>query len=784
MVRARIDRVGVLGAGIMGTGIACHLANAGAEVVLLDIPPPDGKGGRNAFAIRAMELALKANPKPLFHPTRAERIAVGNLEDDLQKLSSCQWVVEAVKEDLGVKRALFARVEEVIGPDTIVSSNTSGIPLAAMVEGRSEAFRKHFLITHFFNPVRYMKLLEIISGPGTDPKAVEILATYVSDTLGKGVVYAKDTPNFIANRIGTYGMMRVMNEMDAQDATIEEIDAIFSRPLGRPKSAVFNTGDLVGIDLLLAVAQHCHEGLPNDPQRAIYETPEWVKDLVRRGQLGRKTPDKGGFFKKADKTPDNPKGLVVWDRKTQAYRPSGKIRIDSLGAAKSIDDLGERLRTVVFANDRAGRIAWPCIRDTLLYSARLLGEIADDVHSIDNAMKWGFAWDSGPFETWDLLGFRKVVEKMKADGATLPAWVAKAYDAGAQSIYGSQPAAFATDPRRASLADRKKAGAKIIKSNFGASLVDLGDEVAALELHTKANAIDADVGQMLVDSIDWAESNGRGLVIYNEGDNFSVGANLMVIYLLAQQKDWVQLEAAVNQLQQALQRIRYARVPVVAAPHQMALGGGCEICLAAGSGAGLVPTAELYMGLVEVGVGVIPAAGGVTNSVFGAMERITEGAELDPLPILGQVFKQIATAQVATSAEEARALGYVPLTARISMDRRRQLHDAKQLVIGLFESGYRPPLSRSFKLPGESGIATMGTMVRSMVAGGYATEHDAKISMGLAKVVCGGAAGHTRKVTEQQMLDLEREVFLSLAGEEKSQARMASILTTNKPLRN
>ncbi len=785
MVRARIDRVGVLGAGIMGTGIACHLANAGVEVVLLDIPPPDGKGGRNAFATRAIELALKTNPKPFFHPSRADRITVGNLEDDLGKLSGCQWVVEAVKEDLAVKQKLFARVEAVTGSDTIVTSNTSGIPLAAMVEGRSDAFKKRFFITHFFNPVRYMKLLEIISGPNTDPNAVAMLDAFVSDALGKGVVYGKDTPNFIANRIGTYGMMRVMKEMEAQDASIEEIDAIFSRPLGRPKSAVFNTGDLVGIDLLLAVAEHCHEGLPSDPEREIYATPAWVKDLVARGQLGRKTPDKGGFFRKAEKTSDNPKGLVVWDRKTQSYRNMAKIRIDSLGAAKNLDGLGERLNAVVFADDRAGKIAWPCTRDTLLYAARLLGEIADDVSSIDNAMKWGFSWDTGPFETWDLLGFRKVVEKMKADGCAVPQWIEKLYASGADSIYGSLAAsAKDQDPRRRSLATRKKDGAATIKGNFGASLVDIGDGVAALEFHTKANAIDADIGTMLEEGISWAEQNGRGLVIYNEGENFSVGANLMVIYLYAQQKDWAQLEAAVNQLQQVMQRIRYARVPVIAAPHQMALGGGCEICLAAGSGAGLVPTGELYMGLVEAGVGVIPAAGGVTNSVFGAMEKIPEGVEVDSLQFVGQVFKQIATAQVATSAEEARAMGYVPLSARISMDRRRQLHDAKHLAIGLFASGYRPPVPRAFKLPGESGIATLNTMVRSMVSSGHATEHDAKIAVGLAKVACGGASGHARKVTEQQMLDLEREVFLSLAGEEKSQARMASILTSNKPLRN
>jgi 3-hydroxyacyl-CoA dehydrogenase len=786
MLSRSFDRVAVLGAGIMGTGIACHLANAGVRVLLLDIPPPDGKGGRNAFAERSLQAALKSKPAALFHPSRAGLIEVGNLEDDLEKLAGCQWVVEAIKEDLALKQKLFARVEAIVKPGTIVSSNTSGIPLAMLVDGRGEAFKKSFLITHFFNPVRYMRLLELVAGPATDPAIVQRLQAFAEDVLGKGVVHAKDTPNFVANRIGTYGMMRVMKEMVAQSASIEEIDAIFGKALGRPKSAVFRTADLVGLDTFSYVAKGCYDNLPNDPERELYVLPEWLKAMIAAGQLGNKTQK--GFYKKGEKTPENPKGVEGWDWKEGRYRVGPKVRIESLGKAKEIEDLGERMRTVAFADDRAGHIAWPVLRDSLLYTARLLGEIADDIRAIDDGMRWGFAWDMGPFEAWDALGFRQVVEKMKADGAAIPAWVLRAYDGGHASLYAALEAEGKVPPipaKRLSLKARKAAGAKVVLQNDGATLTDVGDQVFALEFHSKANSLDADIAKLLVDAPAWVEANdGRGLVIYNEGEHFSVGANLMLIFMLAQSQDWKQLEEAVRVFQNTMQGLRYAKVPVVAAPHGMALGGGCEVCLATGYAAGLRPTAELYMGLVEVGVGVIPGAGGTMNALFGLLEGVPEGAEIDPFPVTAQVFKQIATAQVGTSVEESRALGYVPRKAQVSMDRRRQLHDAKQMVIGLSEAGYAPPTPRAFKLSGESGIATLKTSVRAMVQSGMATEHDAKIVGKLAHVLCGGKAGHTRAVTEQEVLDLEREAFLSLAGEEKSLARMQSILMTNKPLRN
>ena len=766
----------------MGTGIACHMANAGLEVILLDIVPPDGKGGRNAFAERALQLAAKGKPSPIYSKARFDLITVGNLEDDLDKLSTCQWVVEAVKEDLDIKRALFERVEAVTSDDTIISSNTSGLPLAQMIEGRSDAFRRRFLITHFFNPVRYMKLLELVAGPHTDKIVLKRMASFAEDVLGKGIVWAKDTPNFIANRIGTYAMMRCLKEMDEQGASIETIDAIFGRPLGRPASAVFRTADVVGLDLLCAVSEHCYEGLPNDSERDLYKPPAWLEKMVADGQLGRKSG--AGFYRKTDKSEANPKGLDAWDHREGEYKPLAKVRIDSLGVAKNIDDLAKRMKTVTFADDDAGKIAWPVMRDTLAYAAKLVGEIADDLVSIDNGLKWGFGWDVGPFQTWDMLGFEDVAQRMDAEGVALPDWVKKLRDDKRTSIYAGASEIGKKDNRRVDLATLKSRGAKIVKTNSGASLVDIGEGVFNLEFHTKGNAIDADITSMLVDSIDYVEQQGRGLVIYNEGEHFSFGANLMLIFMLIQQKQWDQVEKASQMLQEGVQRIRYARVPVVAAPHNMALGGGCEIVLAAASAAGVQPSAELYTGLVEVGVGLIPGAGGTVNTLFGMMERLPEGAQIDSMAVVAQAFQQIALAKVSTSAEEAKGYGYVPKGSTVTMDRRRQLNDAKWKVVGLAEAGYRPPVRRAFRLPGESGIATLQLMVKSMVQAGQASEHDALIAGKLANVLCGGAAGHTHDVTEQQLLDLEREAFVSLCGEAKSQERISHMLMKNKPLRN
>ncbi len=785
MAHSSIDRVGVLGAGIMGTGIACHLANAGKDVILLDIPPPDGKGGRNAFAEGALKKALKAKPAPLFHKDLVNRITVGNLEDDLEKLADCQWVVEAVKEDIGIKRSLFERLEKVVPADAIISSNTSGLRLADMVEGRNDQFKKQFMITHFFNPVRYMALLELIAGPDTDPEVLKRMEAFSEDTLGKGVVWGKDTPNFIANRIGIYGWLRAVREMEKVESSIEEMDAIFGPPLGRPKSALFRTADVVGLELVAAVAQHAYDLLVDDTDRDTWKIPSWYADMIEKGMYGAKSG--GGFYKKTKKSDENKKGLLAWDWKASEYKPLAKVRIPSLGVARNQDDLVQRLKTVVFADDRAGQIAWPVTRDTMLYTANLLGEIADTEADIDNGVRWGFAWDIGVFETWDALGFEDVCKKMEDDGCTLPKWIQDRRAAG-KTIYGDGglgEVGAKKDERRASLETRKARGAKVVKSNSGASLVDIGDDIYALEFHTKGNAIDGDITTMLTEGLEWVEGNGKGLVLYNEGEHFSFGANLMLIFMLAQAKDWAQVETASEMLQKAVQRIRYASVPVIAAPHGMALGGGCEVVLAAASGAGARPHAELYTGLVEVGVGLIPAGGGCTNSLFGMMEKVPKGVQIDRLQLVGEVFQQIALAKVSTSAVEARRLGYLGnKDLGISLDRRRQLHDAKALALGMANGGYRAPEPRTAKLPGESGIATLKLMVRSLVQGGQASEHDALIAGKVAHILCGGNSGHTHECTEQEILDLEREAFVSLCGEEKSQARIQQMLTTNKPLRN
>jgi 3-hydroxyacyl-CoA dehydrogenase len=776
-------RVGVLGAGVMGTGIACHFANAGLEVLLLDIPPPDGKGGRNAFAERALQAALKSEPKPLFHPSRIDLIKVGNLEDDLGRLKDADWVVEAVKEDLDVKRALFARLEAATGDRTIITSNTSGLPLAKMTEGRSAAFKKRFFITHFFNPPRYMKLLELIQGPQTDPELYAKVMAYAEEGLGKGVVAAKDTPNFIANRIGTYGMLRIFKEMTAQKASIEEIDAVFGESMGRPKSAVFRTADVVGLDTLSHVAQNCYDNLSSDPERDIYRPPEFLLEMVKAGRLGAKSG--GGFYKKTKKTDANPEGLDAWDLGANAYRPLQKVRLESLGKARKLESVGDKIKTVVFAEDRAGQIAWPVMRDSLAYAAARIPEIADSVEAVDQAMRWGFGWDLGPFETWDALGFEAVAARMDKDGLKLPAWVQKMRAEKKTGFYAEGASAGrAKDARHMDLAMVRGRKGAVVAENTGAALHDVGDGIFAVEFHTKGNALDGDIVEMLHKGIEHAEAHGKGVVIYNDGQQFSFGANIMLIYMLAQSGDWKQLEQAGAMFQGLMQRIRYARVPVVAAPFGRTLGGGCEVCLAAGSAAGIRPHSELYMGLVEVGVGLLPGAGGTVNSLFGLLERVPESVEVDPLPFVAQVFKQIALAQVSLSVEEARAMGYVPPNAQVTFDRRLLLHDAKAMTLGLAEAGYRPPVPRAFRLPGESGMATLATSVRSMVQTGLASEHDAVIANKIARVLCGGPAGHTKKVTEQEMLDLEREAFLSLCGEAKSQERIAHMLNTNKPLRN
>jgi 3-hydroxyacyl-CoA dehydrogenase len=785
-----IRRAGVIGAGVMGSGIAAHLANAGVEVILLDIVPPSltdaekkDRAARNRFSAGGLDKALKSRPAAFFHKSNAKLVTVGNTEDDLGKMEACDLVIEAVLEKLDVKQALFTKLEKIVKPTTIVASNTSGLRIANMMEGRSEQFRKNFLVMHFFNPVRYMKLLELVAGPDTDPKTLERVKKFGEDQLGKGIVFGKDTPNFIGNRIGAHAMMATMHMMLEDGLSPEDVDNITGIPMGHPKSASFRTADLVGLDTFAHVASNCYSSLPNDEDRNVFEIPAFVKAMVEKKLLGDKT--KGGFYKRVGKD------IQTFDPKTLDYRAKGgdDAIAKSTKAISKIEDVRERVKKLASDEGAAGKFAWKVLSRSLAYSARRLGEISDDPKAVDDAMKWGYNWELGPFETWDALGFVETYERMKKDGIALPAWVETMKSKGAQGFYKdgavwdhtrNEYIAREEDPRYATLQIMRRGQAPVLK-NDGAEAWDLGDGVLGLTFKTKANSLDPDVIKMLGEAVERAEHDFKAMVIANEGEHFSVGANLFLVAMAAGNKEWDQIRSMVKGLQANMQKVKYSRVPVVAAPYGMALGGGLEVCLPC---AGVQAAAETYAGLVEVGVGLLPGGGGNLNLLWRALEGIPEGANMNTLELVTQTFKNIALAKVATSAVEAKAFGYFRWTDGVSFDRARQLTEAKARALGLANAGYHPPTPKSYVLPGDSGIATLSMMVDTLVAGGYASEHDAKIARKVAEVLCGGRGGSAREVTEQEMLDLEAEAFVSLTGEPKSQERMQYMLMNNKPLRN
>jgi 3-hydroxyacyl-CoA dehydrogenase len=799
-----IRRAAVIGAGVMGSGIAAHLANAGVQVLLMDIVPPDlaaapgpsdaakksDRAARNRFASSGLDKALKARPAAFFHKDNARLVTIGNVEDDLEKVRDCDLVVEAIIELLEPKRALFAKLEKIVGPDCVVASNTSGLRIAEMMQGRSDSFRQRFLVMHFFNPVRYMKLLELVAGPDTSAETLDRVRRFGEDALGKGIVFGKDTPNFVGNRIGVHAMMTAIHLMLAEGLTPEDVDAITGEPMAHPKSASFRTADLVGVDTLVHVAENCFAALPNDEDRKIFEVPDYIRGMVEKKILGDKTKSTGGFYRR---TPDGQ--VETLDPKTLAYRARGgdkEIRNVTKELAK-VEEPRERVRKLVDAPGKTGEFAWKAISRSLAYAARRIGEIADSVVAIDDAMKWGYNWELGPFETWDALGFEKVVDRMKKDGVALPPSIDKMRSSGAKSFYtgqGTDQRVFdllkgqyverEVDPRTATLTVLRK-GAKPVLKNDGAEAWDLGDGVLGLTFKTKANSIDPDVIKMIHDSVAKAESDFRALVVANEGEHFCVGANLFLVVMASSQKEWGQIRDMVKGFQLACQRMKYARVPVVAAPYGMTLGGGLEVCLGAGH---VQAAAETYAGLVEVGVGLVPGGGGTMNLLWRALERLPDGANVDTYALVTQVFKNVALARVATSAEEAQAFGYFGRGEGVSFDRARQVTEAKARAIGLAASGYHPPSPRAYVLPGESGIATLSMMIGTLVEAGQASAHDAKIATKLAELVCGGVSGSSHEVTEDEMLELEREAFISLCGEPKSQERMQHMLMQNKPLRN
>jgi 3-hydroxyacyl-CoA dehydrogenase len=787
-----IRRTAVIGAGVMGSGIAAHFANAGLEVLLLDIVPPNladadkgNKAKRDAFAAGGLEKALKSRPAAFFHKDNARLVTTGNVEDDLDKLKDCDLVIEAIIEKVEAKQALFEKLEKIVPEHCIVASNTSGLRISEMTKGRSDNFKKHFLVLHFFNPVRYMKLLEIVAGPEADKNVVAHCVRFAEDTLGKGVVFGKDTPNFVGNRIGAHAMMATIHQMLEDGLAPEDVDNITGAPMAHPKSASFRTADLVGLDTFAHVADNCFNSLTEDEDRKVFEVPAYIRKMVEKKQLGDKT--KGGFFKRgADKQ------ISTLDPKTGEYRAKGgdeSIKAATKGLSK-IEDPRERVKKLVADQGKAGDFARKVLYKSLAYSARRIGEIADSVVAIDDAMKWGYNWELGPFEVWDALGFAETADAMEKAGHKLPDSIKKMKASGATSFYSKDGKVFdllkgayvaqKQDPRYATLPILRK-GDKPVLKNDGAEAWDLGDGVLGLTFKTKANSIDPDVISMIGQAVEKAETDFRAMVIANEGEHFCVGANLLLVVMSASQGQFDQIGQMVKGYQYATQRMKYARVPVVAAPYGMTLGGGLELCMGAGH---VQAAAETYSGLVEVGVGLIPGGAGTLNMLWRALEGIPEGANVSSYELVTQTFKNIALVKIATSAEEAKSLGYFRRTDGISFDRARQVVDAKARAIGLATSNYHPPTPRAYRLPGESGIATLGMMVDTLVAGGYASEHDAKIARKLAVVLCGGVGGAARDVTEDEILDLEREAFLSLCGEPKSQERMQYMLMNNKPLRN
>jgi 3-hydroxyacyl-CoA dehydrogenase len=773
----------------MGSGIMAHFANAGIDVVMLDIVPPGlseeekkNPAKRNAFAAGGLQGALKAKPAAFFHKTYARRVTIGNLEDEIELLKGCDLVIEAIIENIDIKRSLFQKLENTLEEDTVIASNTSGLRIADMLEGRSEAFRKNFLVMHFFNPVRYMKLLELVAGEETDPNVMERMKAFGEDQLGKGIVIGKDTPNFVGNRIGCYSMSLTMNEMLEAGLTPEDVDAITGPPMGHPKSASYRTADMVGLDTFKHVSDNCHAALPGDPEREVFKLPEFVNVMVERKLLGNKT--KGGFYKKTKE------GIQTFDPVELEYRPkAGDPEIKKF--CKSLKGSpAKRVKALVENDGPAGKFAWNVLSRTLVYSASKIPEITDRVEDVDNAMKWGYNWDLGPFETWDAIGFKTAYDRMKADGLPVPESVDRMAASGAESFYTDDGRVYDLvkgeyvprdiDPRNATLTIMRQGNAPVFE-NRGSEAWDLGDGILGLTFTTKANSIDDTVVEGLSAATDIAERDFRGMVIYNQGDHFCVGANLFAVVMAAQQKAWEQLGATISGLQGALQRTKYSTVPVVAAPFGMTVGGGFEVCMGADA---VQAAAETYVGLVEVGVGLLPGGAGNMNMLWRALEGIPDGTEVDTLPFVSRTFQNIAMARVATGAGEAREFGYFRKTDGISFDKARLLTEAKARALGMAEAGYHPPPRRAYRLPGESGIATLEMMIDSLVAGGYASEHDALIARKVAHVLCGGPSGHAHEVTEEQMLELEREAFISLCGEPKSQERMQHMLTTNKPLRN
>lgn len=793
----QINRVAVLGAGVMGATIAAHLANAGIQVLLLDMVPDglnesEAAAGltladsrvRNRSAAAGRDGLLTMKPAPLFLPEYAAAIEIGTFDDDIRRLRECDWVIEVVVENMAIKKQLL--VEKVVPnlkEGAILSTNTSGLSVNAMAECLPENVRKHFLVTHFFNPPRYMRLLEIVPCTSTDAAVVAYMADFIARRLGKGIVYAKDTPNFIANRIGVYAICNCVRTMMEMGMTVEEVDAVAGPATARPRSAAFRTADLVGIDTLRHVAVNSHELLTADEERDIFSLPAFVGEMVAKGLLGNKS--KQGFFKKVKG--EKGQEFFYYDYTTGEYVPSRRPAFASIEAAKGIDDPARRLKTLIAADDKAARFAWTNLRDTLIYTFNRIPEIADDIVNIDNAMKWGFNWELGPFEMLDAIGVPYFVERAEKDGVAVPAALKDlerfySFESGTQLYYSVTDRRHYPVPYKethVSLAVLKKTGREVEK-NSGASVIDLGDGVFCLEFHTKMNAIGGEILAMVHKAIRRTEEEGVGLVIANEGALFSAGANLMLLVMAIAEGAFDEIAMTVKSFQKAMMAIKYSKVPVVAAPHNMVMGGGCEACLHADA---IVPHAETYMGLVELGVGLLPAGGGTKEMAVRAI-KLAEEYNMDATPFLFKNYMNIALAKVSMSAAELAPMGFMRQGDAIAMDIDKRIHDAKLKAISLAAT-YRPgrPLT-GLKAPGRGVAASIRSQLWNMRQGGFISEYDQYLAGVVADVITGGDVPAGTLITEEYLLDLEREAFVKLCGQKKTLERIQHMLKKGKPLRN
>ncbi len=796
-----IKKVAILGSGVMGSRIACHFANIGAEVLLLDIVPKEPndaekakgltlehKAVRNRIVNEALQTAIKTNPAPLYDKAFESRISTGNFDDHLKDIAQYDWVMEVVVENLDIKKSLFEKVEKFRKPGTLITSNTSGIPIHLMIEGRSEDFQKHFCGTHFFNPPRYLRLFEIIPTPKTDPAVVDFLTHYADLILGKTPVICKDTPAFIANRVGIYGIMETLYATIELGLTVEEVDKLTGPVIGRPKSATFRTGDVVGLDTLIKVANNLYAGLPNDEAKDMFKLPELLVKMDEKKWYGDKT--KQGFYKKVSGEGGKSEILSL-NLNTLEYGPQAKAKFATLEQTKTIDNLKDRFKVLLAGQDKAGEFYRKTFFGLFKYVSNRIPEISDELFRIDAAMSAGFGWAIGPFETWDAVGVEKTVKKMEEAGRKPAQWVYDMLAAGNKSFYKVENGlrkyydipskSYKVIPGTESfiILDNLREN-KIVWENSGATLFDLGDGILNLEFHTKMNTLGGEVVEGINKAISIAEKDFQGLVIANQGENFSAGANLALVFMYAIEQEWDEIDFMVRSFQNTMMRVRYSGIPVVVAPHALALGGGCEITLHADR---VVAHAETYIGLVEFGVGLIPAGGGSKEFTVRTSDSFEDG-DLQ-LNNLRNAYMNIATAKVATSAHEAKQMNILRRGDVIVMNRDRQIAEAKRQALELAGEGYTQPKQRKdIKVLGKSALGMFYAGAHTMLSGKYISEHDVKISQKLAYVMCGGDLSAPTMVSEQYLLDLEREAFVSLCGEKKTLERIQSILNSGKPLRN